>query len=151
MGGSGIAFVALSAAVGVMIGVQGPVNAGLAQGLGSPIAAATVSFAAGLAALAIACLVLVGPTGLASGWRETPAWLFVTGGLLGAAYITAAAFLVPRLGAATFLVFVMAGQLVAALVLDHFGLLGLPLREITAGQAAGAILVIVGAVLMRVF
>jgi transporter family-2 protein len=151
MDGSGIIFAALSAAVGLMIGVQGPVNAGLAQGLGSPIAAAAVSFAAGLLALVVACLVLVGPTGLASGWRETPAWLFVTGGLLGATYITAAAFLTPRLGAATFLVFVMAGQLAAALAIDQFGLFGLPVREITAGRALGTVLVISGAVMMRIF
>jgi transporter family-2 protein len=58
-------------------------------------------------------------------------------------------FLVTRLGAATLFSFAIAGQLLAALVLDRFGLLGLVARELTLGRVAGAALVLVGALMVR--
>ena len=58
-------------------------------------------------------------------------------------------FLVPRLGSAAALCFVIAGQILAALLIEQFGLFGLALRDISWGRALGATLVVLGAVMVR--
>ncbi|WP_406855851.1 DMT family transporter [Alsobacter sp. KACC 23698] len=130
--------------------VQAALNAQLARGVGNPILAGAISFAA-------AAILLAGIVGLfvrdypsAEQWSRVPLWLFVVGGALGAVYVCANIVLVPRLGAATLIAFAIAGQLIAALLLDQFGLLGLAMREISLGRVAGVALVLVGAVMVRV-
>src|SRR6478672_8604097 len=102
--------------------VQAALNAQLARGVGNPILAGAISFAA-------AAILLAGIVGLfvrdypsAEQWGRVPLWLFVVGGALGAVYVCANIVLVPRLGAATLIAFAIAGQLIAALALDQFGL-----------------------------
>jgi bacterial/archaeal transporter family-2 protein len=67
---------------------------------------------------------------------------------LGAFYVTASIILTPRLGAVTTVGFIIAGQVVMSVVLDRFGLLNLPVQLITFSKLGGAVLVIVGAVLV---
>ncbi len=54
-----------------------------------------------------------------------PWWVWV-GGLLGAFYVAASIILTPRLGAANTVTLIIAGQVLASMVLDQFGLLSLP-------------------------
>ena len=79
-----------------------------------------------------------------------PLWLFVAGGCLGAFYVTFSIILTPRLGAAVLMGLAVTGQLVAGLLLDHYGVLGLATRELSLGRLAGAALLIAGAVLLRI-
>jgi transporter family-2 protein len=71
-------------------------------------------------------------------------WWAWTGGILGAGYITTAVVVAPRVGALALMALVIAGQLLAALVLDHFGLLGLRKIPITSSRLAGAALLLLG-------
>jgi len=43
----------------------------------------------------------------------------------------------------------VAGQIIGALAIDRFGLFGLALRELTFGRLAGAFLVFIGALMVR--
>ena len=58
-------------------------------------------------------------------------------------------FLAPRLGAAATLAFVMAGQLASALAIDKLGLFGFGLRDLSAGRIGGVLLVLLGALIVR--
>ena len=60
-----------------------------------------------------------------------------------------AAYAAPRIGLATLITIGIAGQIAVALLLDQFGALGLPKDPINLGRIAGALLVIVGVVLVR--
>lgn len=51
---------------------------------------------------------------------QGPWWLWV-GGVLGAMYVAGAAALTPKLGAAGFLVLVVAGQIITAVLADTSG------------------------------
>ena len=93
-------------------------------------------------------LVLRPPVPAMADVKQTAWWQWV-GGPLGALIVLAGAALTPRLGAAAFVAAVIAGQLVCSALLDQFGLLGLAERELTPGRAAGAVLVILGAVMIR--
>ena len=69
-------------------------------------------------------------------------------GLLGAFYVTASIILTPRLSAVTTVGFIIAGQVFMSIILDRFGLLNLPVQLVTFPKLGGAVLVIVGAVLV---
>ena len=135
---------------GAMIALQAPLNAQLARALGSPIAAAAVSFVAGAAALVIVTTILLATSGTALTWRGTAPWLFVAGGILGAVFVTCSIVLTPKLGAAALLGFAVTGQLIAGLVMDHYGWIGLATREVSPGRLIGTGLLIAGAVLVRI-
>jgi bacterial/archaeal transporter family-2 protein len=131
---------------GIGIAVQAPTNAALARTSGSVVLAALVSFVVGTAILAVAWAAFdrTPPAALkgAQGW----AW---AGGFYGACFVAAIAFATPRLGLATALTLAIASQLAAALVLDHFGLLGLRQAPVSAGKVAGVLLVLGGVLLVR--
>jgi transporter family-2 protein len=72
-----------------------------------------------------------------------------TGGALGVVYVMGTVVVAPRLGSAALMGLLMGGLLVTALVLDHFGLVGLPVKEINATRITGAALLVVGAILIQ--
>ena len=57
--------------------------------------------------------------------------------------------LVPKLGAATFIALLVAGQMLASVTLDHFGWIGLAQRPLDLPRAMGVLLLIGGVVLIR--
>lgn len=129
--------------------VQAAINAQLARALGNPVAAVAVSFCAGLVLLIALVLTVFRDLPPAAEIVRIPPWLFVCGGALGVLYLIGNVVLVPKLGAAAMFSFAIAGQLTAALILDKIGFLGLAVREISVGRLAGAVLVMVGAVMVR--
>ena len=72
-----------------------------------------------------------------------------SGGVFGAIYIAVSILLFPRLGAATVIALIVAGQMVGSLLFDHFGLLGAPLHPVTVSRAIGGALLIAAVVLIR--
>jgi transporter family-2 protein len=76
-------------------------------------------------------------------------WLTRTGGFWGAVYIAVSIILVPRLGAATFVALLVAGQLLSSLVFDHYGLFGVPQHPADLTRIAGAVLLLAGVILIR--
>lgn len=136
---------------GGFIAMQAPVNAALGRGLGLPVAAAAASFVSGAFILAAVTAAISQAQGVALNWRAPSPWLFIVGGAMGAAYVTSATLLVPRLGAAATMAFIIAGQLLVGMVLDRIGFMGLPVHEITPGRLAGAVLLLAGTLLIRMY
>jgi transporter family-2 protein len=147
MSNSYLVALGLTAIAGVAISLQNPINAGLARHIGSSLGATTICFAVGLAALVIAT-VLFGhwPTVIQS--AQAP-MILLSGGLLGAFLVWAALYSVLILGVLTLAAVLIFGQLVAALVIDHFGLFGLEARAISVNRVLAAGLVTAGVVLSR--
>ncbi|MFI5210907.1 MAG: DMT family transporter [Gemmatimonadales bacterium] len=135
-------------AVGLVLPLQTGINAQLRLALGHPLAAALVSFLVGTVVLAAAVLMLRVPLPLGRAAEQTNWWHW-TGGVLGALYIFVAVVLAPRLGAATLIASIVAGQMLASLLLDHFGWVGFAPHPISPARLAGALLVIAGVVLIR--
>lgn len=137
----------LALVAGVLLAVQAPTNAILAKAGGSPVMAAFVSFLIGSLALGVATLASSGRL-FAPGLRQVP-WYAWAGGLYGAVFVAVAAFAAPRIGVGVLLTAAVAGQLVAAVVLDHYGLLGLARHPVTITRIGGILLVFAGAWLVR--
>lgn len=136
----------LALLAGALTAIQAPTNAMLGKAGGSPILAALISFLVGTAALAAYVLLSATRVTIAD-FRGLP-WYAWIGGLYGAFFVAVAAFAAPRLGVGILLTAVIAGQLVAALMLDHFGLIGLERQPVTITRLAGVGLVLAGAVLV---
>tara|TARA_R110002124_G_scaffold11687_4_gene55874 strand:+ start:3490 stop:3936 length:447 start_codon:yes stop_codon:yes gene_type:complete len=132
---------------GAATALQAPTNAKMMTAVGSPVNAAFVSFAVGTAALGILAVVLqTRPDMVAS--RNLP-WYAWIGGLYGAIFVVAAAWGVPKLGVATTITLMVTGQLLLSLVLDHFGVMGVPKQPLNLGRVAGVTLVLAGVLLVR--
>lgn len=134
---------------GACIAIQAPINAALARGLGSPITAAAISFMAGAIILTFLAFASTRTTGTLPAFNVPAGWLFVAGGILGCIYVTASILLVPRIGAAAVMGLAVAGQLLAGLAVDRIGFMGVAVREITAGRIGGAVLLLIGALMIR--
>lgn len=135
------------AAAGAATALQAPLNARLATAVASPVNAALVSFAVGTVALLALALILHARPDMAAA-RALP-WYAWVGGLCGAVFVIAATWGVPRLGVATTITLMVAGQLLLGLLLDHFGAFGAPQQPINLGKLAGVALVIAGVLLVR--
>lgn len=136
--------------IGALLAGQVGVNASLGKHLGQPVLAALASFSIGTLALFIYALVARLPWPAPSSVTGFPWWVWL-GGLMGAVYVTASVILAPRLGVAVFTALVVAGQLVAALVMDHYGWLGMEELPVTPGRLVGALLLAAGVVLMKMY
>jgi transporter family-2 protein len=134
---------------GAFIAVQAPINSQLARGLGLPVAAAAFSFLSGAVVLGAISLAVTRFDGVTLDWKAPAPWLFVAGGVLGGFYVTLSTILIPRIGAAALMAFLVAGQLLAGMLLDRIGFLGMAIREISLGRVAGAVLLMAGALLVR--
>lgn len=133
---------------GVSVALQQLLNADLRTALGSPLWAGLVSYLGGTLVFLTILLVAGGPW-LSGASVARTSWFSWTGGLFGAAFIGISALMVPRLGAATTLALVVAGQMLGALVFDQIGLLGVPQHAITPGRLAGVACVVAGVLLIR--
>ncbi len=133
---------------GILLGIQPTLNAGLARHLGHPLSAALVSFGTATVLLVAVAMALRPPVPAMADLRSVPPWLWL-GGAMGAAFVTIALMATPRLGAAPVVALVICGQLAAALVIDSFGLMGLPARPFDWTKLLGALCLVAGAVLIR--
>jgi len=143
-------FILMALVAGISVPTQAGINAQLGLWTRSPVLAATISFAVGTLTLVIYSLATRIPLPALAGLGSHPWWIWI-GGVLGAFFVTATIILVPKLGATTMVTTVLAGQMLASLLLDHFGLLGYPLHPVSLGRLAGVLLVCVGVWLIKAF
>jgi bacterial/archaeal transporter family-2 protein len=138
----------LAVGAGVSIVIQQVLNANLRSTLNSAAWSGFASYFVGLACMAFILAVLQDPVPAAGLATRMPWWAW-SGGLFGAIFIGLGILLVPQLGAATFLALVVAGQMLASVTFDHFGLLGLAQRSFDLPRLIGVALLIGGVVLIR--
>ena len=136
--------IALMFGGGIMVALQPSINSRLAQKIGV-FESSFVSFAVG--ALALLAIVLIAGRGSLRA-ATGASWWELTGGLLGAFFVTATIVVVPRLGTAAAMAAVIAAQLTTGLLLDHFNLFGFREIPMDGKRAAGVLLLALGATLV---
>lgn len=143
-------FIFLAIVAGMLMPTQAAVNNKLADAVNSPILSAFISFAVGTVALFLYILATGASFANLSGARNASfiAW---TGGLMGAFFVASTVWLVPRLGVALTFSLVIAGRMLITLVIDHFGLLGVPVKEVNFLRVLGVTFITVGVILIRKF
>jgi bacterial/archaeal transporter family-2 protein len=139
-------FVPLTLLAGGLLAVQAGANAQLSRATGSPLAASAVQLAVGLGLLTTAAAA-AGALGVLAPLPHVAWWQWF-GGLASALYVTSAIVLFPRLGAVVTVGLFIAGQMLASLLLDGGGLIGVARAPIGAGDGLGLAAVLAGAALI---
>ena len=142
----GVAAVVMVIAGG-FIALQSPINAGLGRHVGA-LQGAFVSFLVGTLALLVAAAVARGGLGRISDVGQISSWVYVTGGVLGAGYVTAALLSVRPLGTAGVIAGTIAGELTVAVLIDQFGWFGVDKQAISLARVAGIVLLALGVLLV---
>lgn len=135
-------------AVGAALAMQAPINAALAREVGDPTAAAAISFAIGFVVLAAITWYRGASISALTSLGGVPWWALM-GGVLGAIWVWAAIWSVPRLGVVTMFGAMILGQLLAAIVLDARGAFGMEARPIDLTRIMAIAMVAGGVVLSK--
>lgn len=143
-------FILLAFVAGFCLPTQAGINTQLNLWSQSAILAATISFAVGTIGLLVYGLILRIPWPAVGTINQHPWWIW-TGGLLGAFLVASTVVLAPRLGAASMIALIIAGQMAASLALDHFGWLGYQVHPISGLRILGGGLLVSGVALIRLF
>lgn len=129
---------------GAVLALQPSINARLAQKVGI-LESSLISFAVGTLALAVV-LTFWGRGSLRA--ISGAAWWELTGGLLGAAFVTLTILVVPRIGTAAAMAAIIAAQLTTGPLMDHFRLFGFGGAPLDGKRIAGTLLLMAGAALV---
>jgi len=125
-------------------------NTKMGRAIGDPFYAALISFAVGTIGLfvyGLACRMEFAAIRQATDIH----WTIWFAGLLGAFYVTATIILTPKLGSAMTFSLVVAGQLIMAVLMDHFGSFGIPVQSINWPRLLGITLITAGVMIIRKF
>lgn len=131
---------------GALTAFQPLINARLNQHLNEPIWASFVSFVVGTIILLAIGLYLNGGKFMSLDTEGLKWWMF-SGGALGAFFVTVAIYVVPHMGVATMIAVIVAGQLIGAAILSHYGILADQPHPITWQKFIGLSLLAIGAVI----
>jgi len=143
-----ILFYLLPVFAGVAITIQSGVNSQLRTSIQHPLMAAFISFVVGTIALAI-LLIFSKETIPGLSQYSSVNWYKYTGGLLGAFVVTVTLISVAQIGAGNMFVLIVAGQLVTAVLMDHFGVLGMKPNPVSMQKIFGICLLVAGAWLVN--
>ncbi len=138
----------LAVLAGVSIVVQQLLNTNLRTALNSAAWSGFMSYFLGVICMVLLAMALRDPVPSVGTMARIPWWAW-SGGLFGAIFIALAIYLVPQLGAATFIALLVAGQMLASVAGDHFGVLGLAQRSVDLPRIIGVALLVGGVILIR--
>lgn len=143
-----LALILVCMVLGMLLTWQAPMNAEAGRRLMSPALAAMLSLSVSMALVAVAAMATVRTLPTAGNFAGAPWWMWV-GGVCGALFLVSSQLIVPRIGTVMFLLAVIFGQMVGALIADGFGLFGLPVQQLSMGKIAGAAIVLTGAIVYQ--
>ena len=139
-------YLIIALAAGVALATQSAINTQLAKAMsGEAVIATFISFAVGTIVLFFIAWVKTDLWGNLSTVPSQPWWKLI-GGMLGAVVVFTTVLLAPKLGITAMLFFIIVGQLITATTIDHFGLIGMPIREVNITKFIGLIIVAFGLV-----
>lgn len=142
------AFLVVALTSGTLVPLQAGANAALGRALGHPLWATIASLAVSAACVLPILIAFRVSAPAVANLSAQPKWIWV-GGIAGAIYITTALLLAPKLGAASLMTAVIAGQILASIAIDYFGLVGFVPRPISGPRLLGALLVVTGVLVMQ--
>ncbi|MDP9500455.1 DMT family transporter [Bisgaard Taxon 45] len=142
-----VLYTLIALVAGVALASQAAINSQLAKAMGNePLVATLISFAMGTLCLLVISLLKTDLTGHLSTAAQHSWWKYI-GGALGALVVFTTVLLSPKMGITNMLFFIIVGQLIAAMVIDHFGLIHMPVREVNLFKLTGIAIVGIGLII----
>ena len=137
---------------GLAVTLQVSVNGELRSQLASPILSTLISFAVGILGLGLVFLyTLINGSTVLPGANQIRniSWWMLTGGLLGALYVFTSIIAAPKIGFANMLSLVICGQIILAVLFDHFGFLGNEVHIMNPYRFLGIFLLVAGVYIIQ--
>ena len=144
--GTAASFALVMLIAGMGIPIMATMSGGMARQIGSAPIATGIIFMIGLTSAITVALI----TGLPAREKVTSIEpMFLLGGVLIAFYAISITIVGPRFGMGNAIFFVLLGQIISAVIIDHFGLMGAPVTRIDLMRIGGIALMVVGVLLAR--
>jgi len=141
-------FIFAALIIGGFLSVQGSINTQLSSFLKHPLQASLTNFLVGTVVLILLNIALRTSTPTISEMKAIPWYLFL-GGAIGAMFVTSVVLLIPQIGVTTMLAASIAGQLIIAAIIDHYGFFGISVHAISLSRVVGIVLLILGIILIQ--
>lgn len=135
--------VAWAFGIGLMVPLQSIINAKLSREVGGATQGSLISFGGGFLIFLLIGIFNYKNLPNVSKIMSLPTYLY-TGGIIGAVFVISAIMILPKLGSTGWTALIVTGQLIASLLMDHFGLFGLEQKSISAARIIGAIMLMAG-------
>src|SRR4030095_6236991 len=128
---------------GALIPIQASTNAVFSKSIGNPLVTGLMVFIVGLLGMILFAVIsrvsLPGQTQLLS----APLYSYL-GGIIVATYVVMITILAPRIGVGTAIGLIVTGQIICAIIIDHFGFFNVPVQQLSLSRSLGALLMIAG-------
>ncbi len=129
---------------GIAVGTQAPIAGAMAARVGGAASSFIVHLGGTLTSLV---LLIVRRDTAVQEWLRLP-WYMLGCGALGIVFYLSIAHTMPRIGATAAIALIVVGQLLAGLVIDQFGLIGMAVRPVDASRITAVVMLISGAYLV---
>ena len=136
-------YILIAFLTGTLIPIQASTNASFSKSIGNPIVTALMVFIVGLIGMLIFVLTSGVPWPTRTQLLSAPAHSYL-GGIIVATYVLMITLLVPRIGVGTSIALIVTGQIVASVIIDHFGFFGVHVFQINISRVTGLCLLIAG-------
>ena len=136
-----ISFATVMLIAGIGIPIMAAMTSSLGKNLGSPVAASAFAF---FIAFCIALLALIlTDKSFVKQIPSAPKYLFFAGGFI-AFYVLSISFVAPHFGIGNAIFFVLVGQMISAAVIDHYGLFGAQISQLSMIRTLGIFVMVFG-------
>ena len=130
--------------IGAISSIYMPMNSSVSRYLGSPLTASITFYIVALIT-SLLLFAIFGESETIYNINSVPLYLYLTG-FISAFIVLSITFLIPILGARKLVILSLAGQLLMAMIVSHFGVLESPLDPVNFKKVIGAVLLIMGAI-----
>jgi transporter family-2 protein len=144
---SNLIYVIMALVTGALIPIQAATNAAFSKSIGNPYVTGLMVFIVGLIGMSVFVLLTGASIPTTKQLVAAPVYGYL-GGLIVTTYVVMITLLVPRIGVGTAIGFIVTGQIIFAVIIDHFGLFNVVARPIDAARFIGVLLIAVGVYLV---
>jgi transporter family-2 protein len=137
----------LALVTGALIPVQAATNTLFSKSVGNPIITGLMVFTVGFLAMLLFVLISKTPFPTIQHLKAAPFSGYM-GGLIIATYVIMITYVAPRIGVGPAIGLIVTGQIICAVMIDHFGWFSVNVRTIDLPRLTGVMLMIAGVVLI---
>lgn len=142
-GNNNFIFYLLALLTGALIPIQAATNTVFSKAIGNTLVTGLVVFAMGLLSMIVVMLVTRTPLPTTARLSAAPVYSYL-GGLVIAVYVVVITIITPRIGVGSAIGLIVTGQILCAVLIDHFGLLHVATRPADIKRIAGVLMMIGG-------
>ncbi len=142
-------FIMIAFFVGGLFPIQGAINSHLGKFFNNPLQASFISFTCAIFLLSFLLLCIRPEFPDFDKLFKLKWYYFIGGGVCGVSFVTMFIMLTPEIGIANATTAFIAGELIMSVLLDHFGIFGLEIHEISITRFIGCLFLFAGLLLIQ--